>query len=205
MNDVEEPAKATQEVAKFGAKALEVIHDAGRYVAKVLGSVPEDAVGLMGGDWLRFKRAENILRLSKRTDEILASRKVGETREVPPKFAGPLFTAAADDNHDELRELWARLLASAMDPNRSGSMRQSFVDALKGMDPMDARVFAAVQDVLPRSGETRNFVSHALNVSIDEVQVSFENLERLGLNRAAGHGQFDPTATGRQLWVALKD
>ena len=47
---VTETAKAVQEVAKTASKALEATSAAGKFLAKMLGTVPEDVVGLAGGD-----------------------------------------------------------------------------------------------------------------------------------------------------------
>jgi len=39
----------------------------------------------------------------------------------------PLLIAAADEERDELQEIWARLLAAAADPSRAGSFRNQFI------------------------------------------------------------------------------
>jgi len=50
---------------------------------------------------------------------------------VSPSIAIPLFAAAQDESRDELRELFARLLAAAMDPKRKDLTRGSFTAIVK--------------------------------------------------------------------------
>ena len=68
--------KALTEVAKFGTKALEVTEKGGQFLSRVLGPVPADLVGVLGGDWVRHARIRNLDRLAGRTEEILRERKV---------------------------------------------------------------------------------------------------------------------------------
>jgi hypothetical protein len=60
------------------------------------------------------------------------------------EICSPILEAAADEENDELQDLWSRLLAAAMDPNRRDAMRQSFIATVKRMDPIDALVLKAI-------------------------------------------------------------
>jgi hypothetical protein len=66
------------------------------------------------------------------------------TDPEPPslKLALPILAAAADESHEELQDLWARLLAAAMSPKKSKLIRLRFVEVLKKLDPPDALVLA---------------------------------------------------------------
>lgn len=135
----DEQAKAVQEVAKTTGTTIELVQKAGEYIGLVLGTVPADLVGVLGGDWLAQVRIRNLARLKDRTAEILRSRGVIDIIPVSPSLAVPLLRAAADESREELQDLWTRLLANAMDPNR-GTVRLSFIDAVKKMDLTDALV-----------------------------------------------------------------
>jgi len=55
-------------------------------------------------------------------------------------------------------------------------MRQSFVQAVKQMDPMDALVLKAIRD----SGNEGSLeIAHKFNCSPEEVRVSYEHLTKL--------------------------
>ena len=82
-----------------------------------------DLIGLLFGDQVKVKRAERLAVLWHRTHEPLRDR--GIDPEPPSlKYAIPILEAAADEENDELQDLWSRLLAAAMDlwsHSRTGS------------------------------------------------------------------------------------
>ena len=142
-----EEAKAIQEVAKFGTKALESGDKLGGFLSKVFGTVPSDVVGVVGGDWLHHIRIRNVAKLAQRTEEILRNRGILEqTEPMSPSVALPLLHAAQDETREQLREMWARMLANGMDSSRSASVRQSIIATVKGLDPLDAVILQMAFD-----------------------------------------------------------
>ena len=77
-------AEAVTELAKTGGRAI----DAGAFIAKTVGTVPEDLIGLAGGDWLHEQRRRNIAH----TDEDRAH--IGGDR-VPADFRPKSLTSPA--------------------------------------------------------------------------------------------------------------
>ena len=108
----------SDEQAKLGQEALKLLQGLGSFFGKALGSVPEDLAGYLGGDWLRARRVENIAKLLSSTKEKLEARGVKDTKPACLTLALPILRGAADESREELRDLWARLLAAAMDPSR---------------------------------------------------------------------------------------
>ena len=51
----DEQAKAIQE-------ALKTLQGFGGFLRETFGTVPQDVAGLLGGDWLKVRRAENLAR-----------------------------------------------------------------------------------------------------------------------------------------------
>jgi len=78
----DEQAKAIQESAKLGQDALGVIKDLGGYLREILGTVPEDFVGLIGSDWLNVRRADNMARIAAKARERLHARHVEDAEPV---------------------------------------------------------------------------------------------------------------------------
>jgi Abortive infection alpha len=134
-------AKAAEESAKTAGKALEIVHDAGGYLRSVVADVPADLVGVVGGAWLRERHIRLRDKLRRRTEQILRERDVQEVIELSPNIAAALISGAQEEGREELMELWAPLLGNAMDPKLS-SVRHSFIEAVKEMDPTDALVLA---------------------------------------------------------------
>ena len=167
----------------------------GSFIGEALGSTPEDLIAYLGGDWLRVRRAENLVKLLQQAKARLAERNVQEPIPASLSVALPILRGAADEDREDLVDLWARLLANAMDPNLN-SVRQSFIDAVKGMDPLDAVVLrytyetqiSEVQvgliDTVSSTTGVEN-IAAAIDRRADEIEVSLRHLQELLL--------FDPS------------
>jgi hypothetical protein len=129
----------SDEQAKLGQEILKTLRGVGSFFEKALGSTPEDLIAYLGGDWLRVRRAENLVRLFEGARGRLADWHVAEPRPASLSIALPILQGAADEDREDLVDLWARLFGNAMDPNMN-TVRQSFIDAVKRMDPLDVVV-----------------------------------------------------------------
>ena len=137
-------------------------------------------------------------------DKILKRRGVVQTQPVSPSLAIPLMRAAYDEGRPELQALWASLIADAMDPARAGRVRISFIDTLKRFDPLDALVLRARYDDQGEMRPTaRDRIAELLQQSLEEVEISVENLEALKCVVAAPN--FFVTSYGRALIRACSD
>ena len=157
----------SDEQAKLGQELVKTVRDGSGYFTDILGDIPKDLIGLRGSREGETHR-EDCGALA-RTRERLRDR--GIDPEPPSlKYAIPILQAAADEENDELQDLWSRLLAAAMDPSRRDAMRQSFITAVKQMDPMDTLVLKAVRDSRGLWGQAaRDAIAKLLLVSIDHL------------------------------------
>jgi abortive infection alpha-like protein len=171
----------TDEQAKLGQEIVKALRDSGSYVADILGDLPRDLLGLLIGDRVKARRIEKAVIVWEKTKERLRDWNVPETEPPSRKFAIPILEAAVDEDNEDLQDLLARLLATAMDPARRDEMRQAFVETVKQMDPMDALVLEAIrknggEQWLPSGVQA---VAASLSCSHDEVIVSFQHLAKL--------------------------
>jgi hypothetical protein len=169
----------TDEQAKLGQELVKAARDSGSYLADIFGDLPRDLMGLLIGDRVKARRIENAVNFSKKLQERLEAQAAQEPPSL--KFAIPILAAAVDEENEGLQELWARLLATAMDPARRDEMRQTFVETVKQMDPMDALVLEAIRknggEQWQPSGVQVVVASHSC--SREEVIVSFQHLAKL--------------------------
>jgi len=175
-------AKAVEESAKTAGKALDTLN-------KVIGDVPSDLVGVLGGAWLYEQHICIKDKLRRRTEQLLRERDVQELAEVSPNIAIALISGAREEADEELAELWARLLANALDPNL-GNVRHSFIDAVKKMDSLDALVLYHIykseisvirlgaQHLQNRTIGHQIIASH-IKCTQDQVEASLRNLKDL--------------------------
>lgn len=139
-DEISESAKAIQEVAKTSRKAIEATEKLGLFVSKVTKEPIATMVGILS-DKLRFMRWERQLRLRDRCLEIIRERKLeGHFNVVSPKLALPIIENASLEENDELQDLWANLLASALDPNFKGAIRTAYINIIKQLEPIDVHV-----------------------------------------------------------------
>jgi hypothetical protein len=205
MSDPGNLIPISDEQAKAAQEAFKTLRGLGGFLKETLGTVPEDLVGYLGGDWLRVRRFENIVRLIEKFRERLKARKTKIKEPISLSVALPLFRAAADESRDELQDLWARLLAAAADPSRAGHFRQAFIGAAKRMDPLDAHVLSQVRSQAGRVASTGlNALAAELGVTRDQIDVSCENLRGLGLLMGDLHSAL-LSAFGREFLCAVSD
>lgn len=72
-----------------------------------------------------------------------------ENLQVPPvKIAGPVLEALRYTyDEDDLREMYEEMLASAMDNRKERSIHRSYVDAVRQMESLDAKVLRRIFDL----------------------------------------------------------
>jgi hypothetical protein len=139
--DVAPYSEAITEASKTIGKALDIARDS----ARPIGSF----YALIIGDQVDAWRERNLDALTRRTQEILRQRNLAEVAPVAEQIAIPILEAAQGDPRPEMQELWATLLANAMDPSRRDDVREQFIIALKQFHPIDAVVLKCISDNWP--------------------------------------------------------
>lgn len=202
---------AVSETAKLGQAVVKAIAGAGAYLDRTVGTLPADAVSLMGGAWIHEVAIRNRERLKLNTQRKLAEMGVTEPVEPSPSVMLPLLEAAERESRDELQELWASLLASAMSPDGGLRVRRAYIEIVGAMEPTDAQLFHAYTRVMrpdnPKSPVEKNeeVRRHALNsgLSPEEFEISRDNLEKLRLIDASPSGNYYIRSLGLALASAL--
>ena len=199
----------TDEQAKLSQEIVKAFRDLGSFFGRALGSTPEDLVGYYGGDRLRIRRAENIVKMMYEAQARLAVMGIEETKPATLSIALPILEGAADEDREELVDLWARLLASAMDATKN-NVRYSFISSIRKMDPLDAVIVRHIHEknILfiergsadPKTNQRTGIedISIAIGRRSDEVEVSVRHLRDLGFF----DGEYYPNALNREFMRA---
>jgi hypothetical protein len=161
------------------------------------------------GDWVKHKRARRWAELCVETDKILRARGIENRQEGSPSVAIPLIAAAINEDRDVLKQLWAKLLANALDPNRANLVRPSLIDLLKQFDPLDALILETLVTKRDHVGgnDLAEGLSEMFKVSRDEAFLSLEHLHELGCLSHSPDALARPgvSAKGRILIRAVSD
>lgn len=129
----------------------EVDKAAAEVLVRVFGAPADEAGGLLAdivglaGDRLRAHRYMNQLRIAKKTVRQIQEEGLvaADLKELPLREVPDVVAAISNVDQDELSDLWAGLLADAMNPNNDRTADKHMVAVLKGMTEEDALLFSA--------------------------------------------------------------
>lgn len=111
-----------------------------QFVMRLVDAPAQNLVGI-ADDWLRYFRYSNLLAIHDKVEALHARRlKDGKTTPLPPKYAVPLMEASSLEDTEELRDVWARLIANATDPSYHEQYHPSYVDVVKQLSPDEAKL-----------------------------------------------------------------
>ena len=134
-------AKAVEAVANAASNGIDLTRQIGSYFARVMQVPVDEATGMLA-DYFKFKRFELQVSLCEKTKAIINSKPgLVNMRAVPPKIALPIFYGASIEEDEELHTIWAKMLASAMDPQQP-KPRAAYADILKQMEPQDVALLS---------------------------------------------------------------
>jgi hypothetical protein len=206
LGATDEQSKAIAAIASFGTTAVTEGSNLARYIGRIVGTVPEDTVGFVLGDPLHAIRTLTAGWYDIKVQEILEKRKVKQTQQVSLSVAIPLVRGAYDETREGLRDLWAQLIAAAMDPDRAALVRISFIETLRHFDPLDALVLKTANEKGTTPGqEAAQYVARTLNQPINEVIISAENLARLNCVAHPSPANFYVTRYGSALLTVCSE
>lgn len=189
---------------------IEVLKTATEVMVRPFAKVIGDAVGAIGGDYLDEYRRVNREKIQKKFDKVMHDTNVKDIPQPNVTFVIQILKAAQDENRDELQDIWAKLIAAAIDPAKSPRYRREYVEIIKKFEPLDARVLMALESVVPMnpSPSQRSFLARRFSKGEDEIELALKTLVTLEcamdpLLRANGFTQSIPnvhlTALGREL------
>jgi Abortive infection alpha len=170
--------------------------------------IAENALGEIGGRWISETRARNRARLRERTEAILNSRGAEMNAAPSPSTTIPLLSAAQDEGREELLDLWARLLATALNPVSAENYRREFVGIARALEPIDVACLPRLEAGATKAWRfRRESMAKALNKSQDGVDLALRNLAKLGLidleKMESPDFQSFMTPLGRQFLAAV--
>jgi hypothetical protein len=128
-----------------------------------------------------------------------------EAEPASLSIALPIIRAAADESRDELQDIWARLLAAAMDPSRKNQVRLELVETVQKMDPLDAALMQKIAESSAYAINPGPGLAEKLGATADEIELSTQNLVALGLIIQTGGDERALTVKGRVLIRAIQD
>jgi Abortive infection alpha len=149
-----------------------------------------EALGTELLDRYRSWRGKNVAEVVTAADDM--AKEAGYAPSVVPgRVLWPLLEGASIEEDDELKKLWATLLANAADPSNLRNVTPAFVSILKELPPGEAKMLELVYTMRAASGDLREGIIRVPNqpdgstlefpLPYGDFQVLSDNLHRLGL------------------------
>ncbi|WOH78268.1 Abi-alpha family protein [Bradyrhizobium sp. BEA-2-5] len=195
--------EAITEGAKAVNNTVDLVREGGRAVGPAIGNI----YGLLIGDSIAAARQRRLDAITRKTEKILRDRNINERVEAPESIAIPLLEAAQGEPREEMQELWARLLANALDPGRAHDVRPEFIETLKKLHPLDAAILQRTNN--EEEGSIGDFdTAGALGVRVSAVRASFNFLYEIkcGEKFSGSHpngASFGLSPFGQEFMIAL--
>lgn len=188
MGEIEETAKATQEVAKLGQKALDSGDKVGNFISNLIKEPLKEASGMIT-DKLKIIRYKRQVRMVDEVNKMLEAREITETKPVPLKLAIPLVENASIEEDNNLQDLWNKLIVNAMDSGFENEIRYSYIEIIKSLTSLDANFLRTMYNSLLAQNCNLDKISDyslkkeqlcdIMKINMDDCIISIYNLFRV--------------------------
>jgi predicted DNA-binding transcriptional regulator len=210
MND--EEAKAVREVAKTTGVAIEAGRELGGFFSMICGDALKELAGTLT-DQLKYYRYNRLLQIWDRVAAIHKARGIeGRTIPISLKCAIPMIENLSLEDDESVQDLWAGLIANATDPDKRFQIKKVHIDILSSLEPLDAMILKFLSrqgwNIIPgphSPGFNSERISEELRIQICEVEISLQNLSRLGCLTGEYAEFFDTTKVSTGLNVRDKN
>jgi hypothetical protein len=149
-----------------------------------------DELGAALADNFRLFRVKQQIRLLRDAKQLLADEGL-DPKAVNLKTLVPLLEAAVLEEDEDMSKRWAALLASAANPANAQGVAPSFIEILKQLTPLEARLLDSVYQIIEATKIKQEHWSHSgllieelkklLGLGSDEFSLAVDNLLRLRL------------------------
>lgn len=173
------------EIAKEGVKQL--AEKASHFLGKLVEQPLEELGGLLT-DQVKLWRFKNQVNIILKAEKYLKDKNI-EPRKIPLKTLVPLLEQSSWEENPDMQNRWASLLASSADPNYNSHIHSSYVEILKQLSPIEAKLLDIMYSEYKKSSEeTKNALKFAkekicpiLKMQSEQFDVMVANLYRLNL------------------------
>jgi hypothetical protein len=131
---ITEVAKAHQEQQKTIQMGLELVGRAGTFLGGVFGPASQE-LGHLFGDQMKYWRFKNAVNILEKAQAYVEKRGLKPEQVKALRFGDGLLLLEASSLEEEetVQDLWARLMANAVDPSSPVRPEKMYIDILKSL------------------------------------------------------------------------
>ncbi len=149
---------------------------------------PIKEIGELLSDQVRLWRFKNQVNILLKAEKFLKDKEISP-RKVPIKMLVPLINNGSLEENEDMQLKWASLLANAANPNYQYDIHSSYVEILKELSPLEAKLLDKMFDEInkkpPQEREELFFdkqkICTFMHIDPDRFNVLVDNLFRLSL------------------------
>lgn len=146
---------------------------------------------------IRERHFANIAKVLNNAEKENERRKASGKRPIPLRFAHPALEAIGTEDSDDLLEMWAGLLANAMDADAEDVARRAYIEVLKRLDPPDSHILNWLYQKEKHDKTSINATIKVEEFSA-EIKISTKNVE-ISLYNLMGAGCVTVGLTGSRV------
>lgn len=125
-------------IATLGKTAVDVLKEESEsFLSAALGE-PAKALGGLMADGINARRHSNLVKITAQAKRKLQEAGVSP-KEVPLSIIHPALESASLEENDDLRSIWANLLANSSDPRAKVNVLPSFTGMLRELTSRDVK------------------------------------------------------------------
>jgi hypothetical protein len=189
-----EVAKAEQEQQKTYQIGLDLMRRAGTFLNGVFGPASQE-FGHLLGDQMKYWRFKNAVSILEKAQVLIEERGLQPTQVKALGFGDGLrlLEAASLEEDESVQDMWARLMANAVDPGSATRPEKMYVDILKSLSNREVVFLDLLAHIdreltplltMARAAEVRKKVGDLAETrwrhfSTNERNTSIQNLVRL--------------------------
>jgi hypothetical protein len=141
-------------------------------------SIPTKRLGDLLGDQIVYWQWSNRIKILEKASAKIAAKGI-KMRILPQDFVVPFIRDCGDAENQDLQEWWAEMLASSIQDDSLNHI--GFVKTLQAMSPGDVKCMDTLISIAYVEKQKRvKAIAEASGMSVNQVAVSFHNLQRLG-------------------------
>ena len=224
--ELNETAKAVQEVAKVSGKAIDAVSKFGEFISRFISGPIEQGMGIYV-DKLTYYRWECQQSLILKSEFFMKEKGIEfPNKAIPLKLAVPLFQGASMEENNELQDLWAKLLVNATNIESCIDLKRVYIDILERLTPIEAQILFSIyslpfEEIQHKGVLTAELPCNAYPVieskkaealePSDEIKLALASLSSIGClspSKTWGGGEVfalvNPTILGRSFVNACK-
>lgn len=170
---------------------LDPVTEVSKEVVRSVSGFMGSTVGELIKDRFHYYRWKHAQRLLDRAEQLLTDRGAKGKKTLPTGLAIRFLDSATLEEEPEVQELWALLLANAVDPERGYDLSKTHICLLTEMNSLDASVLGHFRTQgwlqFPSVAESTNHsvldcakIASDLGLTEEQVSLCLVNLWRLG-------------------------